>query len=132
MNDKVEKIAKKLYQIHWGVLDASIDAEWAFAHPKAPWQEKAQKIHQLYLSDPNIVEIDPDAEMPDTALSSEEFKELDRVIIADMEENWRLGGRRPTAEYASRRLAVLTARKQDAKTRAALKAGWVLPVKVEK
>ena len=67
MDDKAEdKIAKKLFQIHWGIYDASIDAEWDFQHPKVPWREKAKLVLQALLSDPDIpiIEIDPDAKLP--------------------------------------------------------------------
>lgn len=67
-----------------------------------------------------------EGELPDTELTNEDYKELDTAIIEDMTETWRIGGRRPTAEYASKRLSVLTARKQNAKIRDILdKADYV-------
>ena len=88
-----------------------------------------QEILSLKIEDRYKLEIiDTKPELPETELTNEDFKELNEKTIEEMTENWRIGGRRPTAEFAGKRLSVLTARKQDAKTRGMLKEGWVKKV----
>lgn len=63
----VEKIAKFLVVIDRPVPPNKIDAYWEdLTHPERhSFRSDAKDIYQLFLSDPNIVEIDPDAELPE-------------------------------------------------------------------
>ncbi len=81
------------------------------------------------LSISELALVDREAELPNTELNSDEREELNQTIKEEMSENWRLCGRRPPAEFAAQRLAVLTTRKQNTNTQDILKAGWVKEVK---
>ena len=123
-----EGIAQQLYSIDYGN-----EANWGNEVPptKEEYWAVAERIIRYLHSQGLVIRVN--RELPDTALTKEDFDELDKAIIEDMTETWRIGGRRPTAEFAGKRLAVLAARKQDAKTRDKLRAGYaaVKPLRKE-
>ena len=81
-----------------------------------------------YLHEQGVV-LKVEGELPETEIDNEEKKELEGGLLEEMAENWRLGGRRPSAEFAGKRLGVLSARKQKAKTLDVLKeAGYTLTI----
>jgi hypothetical protein len=63
MVDKiVKKIAEVMFQLVYLVDDKEIEERWKGLQPsvRSQWVDKAETLTQVFMSDPNIVEIDPD------------------------------------------------------------------------